>query len=214
MKSRSGTARPGGGPRRWRRRVTLLVLAAVLAGSVYVLRRPILMGLAGMLVTASPLEKADAAVVLGGEGCYGGCRVRAAVQLYKAGWVGKLVLSGPRLGYGVYETEFSVPLAVSLGVPKSDILAVPSTARSTAEEAQLLCPLLERRGIRCFYLVSSNFHTRRARRIFLNAGGGRLRVLACPAPDDWFLVDGWWRSREGRKIFVTETAKLAYSLIE
>ena len=194
--------------------MTLLVLAAVLAASVYLLRRPMLMGLAGMLVTASPLEKADAAVVLGGEGCYTGCRVRAAVQLYKAGWVGKLVLSGPRLGYGVYETEFSVPLAVSLGVPKSDILAVPSTARSTAEEAQLLCPLLERRGMRSFYVVSSDFHTRRARRIFLNAGGGRLRVLACPAPDDWFPVDGWWRSREGRKIFVTETAKLAYSLIE
>jgi uncharacterized SAM-binding protein YcdF (DUF218 family) len=186
--------------------MTLLVLAAVLAASVYVLRRPMLMGLAGMLVTASPLERADAAVVLGGEGCYTGCRVRAAVELYKAGWVGKLVLSGPRLGYGVYETEFSLPLAVSLGVP--------STARSTAEEAQLLCPLLERRGIRSFYVVSSNFHTRRARRIFLNAGGGRLRVLAYPAPDDWFLVDGWWRSREGRKIFVTETAKAAYSLIE
>ena len=181
---------------------------------MYLLRRPILMGLAGMLVTASPLEKADAAVVLGGEGCYAGCRLRAAVELYKAGWIGKLVLSGPRLGYGAYETEFSVPLAVSLGVPKSDILAVPSTVRSTAEEAQLLCPLLERKGIRSFYVVSSAFHTRRARRIFTRAGGGRLRVLAYPAPDDWFPMDGWWRSREGQKIFVSETAKLAYSLIE
>lgn len=191
-----------------------LAVLAVLAGSVYLLRRPILGGLAGMLVKSSPMEKADAAVVLGGDDSYEGYRVRAAVRLYHDGWVQKLVVSGPRRGYGIYETELSVPLAVSLGVPKGDMLVVPNTSRSTREEAQLLCPLMERKGIRSLYVVSSNYHTRRAHRIFLDASGGRLRVLAYPATDDWFTPGGWWHSREGRKIFLRESLKNAYSLFE
>ena len=199
------------GRRRW---ALLLIVVLAAGGSVYLLRQPLLTGLGWMLVVADPLEKADAAVVLGGDASHEGHRVRAAVRLYRQGWVRKVILSGPEWGYGFHETELSVPLAVSQGVPKSDLMPIPNSVRSTWQEAQLLAEMLERRGIRSLYVVTSNYHTRRARRAFLRASGGRLRVLAYPAPDDWFEPRHWWQSREGRKIFVLECLKHVNSLLE
>ena len=206
-------APPGARPRR-RSWPLLLVTVLVACGAIYLSRQPLLTGLAWMLVVADPLEKADAAVVLGGDGSYEGHRVRAAIRLYHQGWVRKVVLSGPKGGYGIHETEFSVPLAVSRGIPKSDLLAIPHAARSTWQEAQLLAGMLERRGIRSLYVVTSNYHTRRARRAFLRASRGRMRVLAYPAPDDWFEPRRWWQSGDGRKVFVLECLKHLNSLLE
>lgn len=200
-----------GRPRRW---AVLLAAVLVAGAALYLLRRPLLASLSRLLVAADRLEKADAAVVLGGERSYEGNRVRAAVRLYREGWVRKVVLSGPRIGYGIYETELSLPLAVSQGIPKSDILAIPNAALSTRDEAQLLTGMLERKGIRSLYVVTANFHARRARRIFLRASGGRLRVLAYPTPDDWFDPEHWWQSREGRATFVLECLKSVNSLLE
>mgnify|MGYP001055838414 CR=1 FL=1 len=196
---------PAGG--RAGRRLALLCLLALAAVAAYLLRAPLLARLGGLLVAADPLEKADAALVLGGDDSYDGSRVRAAVSLYRDGWVRKLVLSGPRQAYGIYETEISVPLAVSWGVPRADILPVPSGTRSTEEEARLILPLLERKGIRSLYLVTGSFHTRRTRRIFLRACNGRMRLLAFPAPSPWFDPQRWWESREGRKTFLLEALK-------
>jgi uncharacterized SAM-binding protein YcdF (DUF218 family) len=156
------------------------------------------------LVVADPLEKADAAVVLGRPLGSQDQRLKTAVRLYREGWVGKLVLGGPRGPYGIYETELSFPLAVSLGVPTADILAVPNTTRFIDQEAELLVAVLLGRGLRTVYVVTANYQSRRARRVFGRAAGGRLRVLVYPATDDWFDPDRWWQSREGRKVFLME----------
>ena len=60
------------------------------------------------------------------------------------------------------------------------------------------------RGFRTVYVVTANYQSRRARRLFRQAAGGRLRVLVYPATDDWFNPDTWWQSREGRKVFLME----------
>ena len=200
--------------RPWRLWAVLLLAVFAAGGAAYLLRQQLLTGLAWMLVVADPLERADAAVVLGGDDSYQGHRVRAAIRLYRQGWVRKVVLSGPKRGYGIHETELSVPLALSRGIPQSDLLVIPHGARSTWQEAQLLAGMLERRGIRSLYVVTSNYHTRRARRAFLRASSGRLRVLAYPAPDDWFEPRRWWQSGDGRKVFVLECMKHVNSLLE
>jgi uncharacterized SAM-binding protein YcdF (DUF218 family) len=200
-------------PRVHRALVWLLVVVAVACG-LYLLRRPILSRAGHALVASDPLEKADAAVVLGGEDSRHAERVMAAVKLYREGFVRKLVLSGPEWAYGVHETDFSVPAAVAAGVPRGDIVAVPSTTHSTEEEAANVIPLLLRSGFHSIYVTTSNYHTGRARRIFRKLAGGRLRVLAYPARNDWFDPDHWWESREGRKIFVLEAAKTLNSLLE
>jgi len=73
---------------------------------------------------------------------------------------------------------------------------------------------MEKAGIRTVVIVTSNYHTGRARRIFRRASHGRMRVLAHPAFDEWFQPDSWWLSREGRKLFFYETTKRLYGALE
>jgi len=184
--------------------VILLILALAGGSGAYLLRGPLLSRMGRVLVVADPLEKADAAVVLGRAPMSQDERLKTAARLYRDGWVRKLVLSGPRGPYGIYETEFSFPLAISLGIPQADILAVPNTTRFIDQEAELLVAVLAGRGLRTVYVVTANYQSRRARRIFGRAAGGRLRLLVYPATDDWFNPDTWWQSREGRKVFLME----------
>ncbi len=202
---------PGKKPRRNR---VLLALAALLVAVVLVAFYRPLLGAAGyLLVAEDSLEKCDAAVVLSGEQG-DGLRTREAVRLYQKGWVKKIVLSGTYFGFGYHETDFSLPLAVRLGVPREDLLPILHEGRSTLEEARIVVPVMEKAGIRTVVIVTSNFHTRRARRIFRRVAVGRLRVLVHPATDQWFQPDSWWRSREGLKIFFYEATKNLAALVE
>jgi uncharacterized SAM-binding protein YcdF (DUF218 family) len=186
-----------------RRRLWLVVLLALVIVGVacHVLRQPLLSRLGRTLVVADPLEKADAALVLAGDGRY---RVRAAAHLYRQGWVRKVVLSGAQGPFGVYETEFSVPFAVSQGISRSDILPIPNTTRFIDQEAELLVKVAEGQGIRSLYVVTTSYEARRARRVFQRIAGGRLRVLVYPARDEAFDLDRWWQSRQGRKAILME----------
>jgi len=99
-------------------------------------------------------------------------------------------------------------------VPKSDILSLPHMARSTNEEVRHIAPILERSGIRSVYVVTDNFHTRRSKKLFIRASGGRMRVLAHPAPGTFYDPNRWWETRDGRKIFLLEFAKHINSLFQ
>ncbi len=79
-------------------------------------------------------------------------------------------------------------------------------ARSTRAEAAALLPEIRREGIRRLLLVTSNYHTRRAGRIFREAAPD-LTIVVVGAPDRNYTPQGWWRSREGQKTFVTEWEK-------
>jgi len=195
---------------RSRRIVTVLALLVLgLAGFAF--HRPLLTAAGRLLVDADKLEKADAALVLSGEQG-NGRRVGAAVRLYREGWVRRIVLSGAQIGYGRHESDFSLPRAVALGAPREDLLPFPLSSRSTQEEAEYLLPRMEAAGIRSFYVVSSNFHTARARRIFQRASKGRMRVLAFPAHDDAFEPDSWWQSEWGIRVFLLESLKQVTSM--
>ncbi len=213
---RAGGAPAGGAKfgRRGRRLFIALAVVLALAGTLYLLRRPILAGAGHLLVASDRLEKADAALVLGGEDSYDAERTRAAVKLYRDGWVRKLVLSGPAWPYGLYESDLSLPVAIAAGVPRADILPIRHQAKSTEEELGVVIPQLEQNGFRWVYVVTSNYHTGRARRIFRKIARGRLRVLAYPAADQWFNPDAWWQTREGRKVFLMESLKSFHSLLE
>jgi uncharacterized SAM-binding protein YcdF (DUF218 family) len=189
-----------------RRRFWLVVaLALLIAGAAgYAFRQPLLVRLGHALVAADPLEKADAALVLADDGSFESYRLRAAAYLHREGWVRKVILSGAVCPYRVSETELALPLAVSLGIPKSDIIAVPNATRFIDQEAELLLGTLESQRIRSLYVITANYQTRRARRIFQRTAGRRLRVLAYPAKDDGFDPGRRWQSRDGRKILLME----------
>jgi uncharacterized SAM-binding protein YcdF (DUF218 family) len=163
-----------------------------------------LAGLGGLLVRDEGPTRADIAVVLAGD--YSGHRVVRAAELVKQGYVSSVLVSGPHMVYGLYECDLAIPFAVQRGYPEDWFIRAPNEALSTREEAAAILPDLRRRGVHRFILVTSDFHTARAARIY-RAAAPDLQMRVVAAPDNYFQADGWWHNREGRKIFLVEWMK-------
>jgi uncharacterized SAM-binding protein YcdF (DUF218 family) len=186
-------------------RFRLLWLAlAVLVICAGLFRSAILASLGSYLVRSEPAEKSDIALVLAGDA--DGNRVLKAAELVRQGYVPQALVSGPYGMYGHYECDLAIPFAESAGYPKSYFLHFEHRAKSTAEEARLCVPELRRLGARRILLVTSDYHSRRAARIF-SALAPDLIFHVVAAPDFYFAPGSWWRNREGRKTFAVEWMK-------
>ncbi len=184
--------------------IPLAVLAIVLAVS-YRLWLP-LIGRA--LVHDDGPAAADIAVVLGGD--YWGHRIETAGYLVRRGLVPSVLVSGPPGFYGAHETDLAIPYAIRKGFPAKWFEAFPNDALSTREESRAILAELRRRGVHRVLIVTSDFHSARARRIFLATekamgGGPELRMVA--APDEFFHADTWWHGRESQKTAFFEWCK-------
>jgi uncharacterized SAM-binding protein YcdF (DUF218 family) len=147
---------------------------------------------------------ADMAVVLAGG--YSGWRLEKAAELVKAGYVPVVLVSGPPL-YDIHECDVSIPMMVRRGFPASWFIGCPNGALSTREEAWAILGELKRRGVKSFILVTSNYHSGRARRLYLTVeramgGGPPFRVVT--ASDPYFAPHSWWKNREGQKAVFLE----------
>ncbi|MBI1789905.1 MAG: YdcF family protein [Acidobacteria bacterium] len=160
--------------------------------------------LGGLLIDAQEPSSADIAVVLAGD--TGGHRILHAAELVRRGLAPRVLVSGPRCCYGVRESDLAVRYAVEHGYPEAYFLKFPHAGTTTIEEAHYLIPELRRLGVRSFLLVTSDYHTRRASRIFRRLAPD-LRMCVVAAPDQYFRRDGWWRTRQGRKTFYLEWSK-------
>ena len=194
MKSRSRAA--------WAVVAVLSLAAALLLAAA--LHTQILTAFGSYLVQAGPPEKADAALVLAGDNT--GNRILTAAELMRQGYVRKVVVSGPGGEYGLHECDLAIPFAVKKGYPESYFEHAEHFAHSTAEEARATLPQLRRDGYRRIILVTSNYHTRRAAKVFRDAAPD-LTFLVVAAPHEYFSADGWWHNREGQKTFLVEWEK-------
>jgi uncharacterized SAM-binding protein YcdF (DUF218 family) len=168
------------------------------------LHTQILSAFGSYLVRADAPEKADAALVLGGDSS--GNRIRTGAELMRQGYVRKVVVSGPGEVYGLHECDLAIPFAVKKGYPESYFEHAEHFAHSTAEEARATLPQLRRDGYRRIVLVTSDYHTRRAAKVFRMAAPD-LTFFVVAAPDPYFSASGWWHNREGQKTFLTEWEK-------
>ena len=175
----------------------IVVLAVVFHGVV-------LSALGGYLVRSEAPEKADIAVVPAGD--FEGNRILKAGELVRSEYAPLALISGPSENYGYYECDLAIPFAEKAGFPGRYFLPFPNHARSTREEAQVILPELRRRNIRTVLLVTSNYHTRRASRIY-RALAPDLRFIVIASPDPDFKPGTWWHTREGRKTFAIEWMK-------
>ena len=164
----------------------------------------ILTALGSFLVKAGPPQRADIAVVLAGD--VTGNRIIKSGELVRQGYAPKALVSGPVGMYDFAECDLEIPFAVRRGFPESYFLRFEHRARSTQEEAEAIIPELHRLGAKTVLLVTSDFHTRRAGKIFRRVGPD-LTFYVVAAPDSYFTPNGWWHDREGRKTFVIEWMK-------
>jgi uncharacterized SAM-binding protein YcdF (DUF218 family) len=185
----------------WSIGVAAIGVALVLA---LLFHNPILTSVGSYLVRSVPPEKADIAVVLAGD--IDGNRILKAAELVRQGYVPRVLVSGPYGYYGRYESDLAIPFAVAAGYPESYFVPFRHHPRSTFEEAQGIVPKVRELHASHVLLVTSDFHTRRAGRIF-HALGPDITWSVVAAPDSYFTVQGWWLNREGRKIAVEEWAK-------
>ncbi len=168
-----------------------------------------LTALGRFLIVGEPPKNADVIVVLAGD--WRGRRILHAAELIKQGYASRALVSGPRHHYGLYEHELAIAFAVKHGYPADWFIGVPmNTADSTEDEAAQMVPELRRRGARRVLVVTSDYHTRRAGRIYRRKAPD-LDIRLVAAADAVFHAESWWKTREARKSFFLEMVKVVTS---
>jgi uncharacterized SAM-binding protein YcdF (DUF218 family) len=104
-------------------------------------------------------------------------RIKQAVDLYRAGYAGNLILSSGFV-YSIKETEVLRALAVSQGVPDSRII-IDERPSNTHDMVETAAAVLRAHNWRRILLVSSPYHMRRAKMVWRKVGP-EVTVVATP----------------------------------
>jgi uncharacterized SAM-binding protein YcdF (DUF218 family) len=160
--------------------------------------------LGSFLVSASAPQPADIVVVLAGDS-YGN-RILKGAEIVRAGYAPKVLVDGPEGYFGEHESDPAIRFAVRKGYPEAWFIPFPMEAKSTTEEAAAVVAKLREWKMQRVDIVTSDYHTRRAVADFRKAGAG-IEFHMVAAPDRYFSPRGWWKNREGRKIFAIEWLK-------
>jgi vancomycin permeability regulator SanA len=186
------------------RLITLLVFALLLF-VVYLARRPILRAVGDYWIVDDSASQADALIILSDDD-FIGSRAAKAADLYHEGRAPRIVASGrmlrPYAGIG----ELIQRDLTDRGVPTSAIEIYRHNASDTLDEAQTLRSLVVAKQWRHVVIVTSNYHTRRARYIYQKVFPLGVQVDVAAAKDPEFDVSDWWEHKSGLKRFFKELA--------
>lgn len=190
-----------------------LTFVVVLCAVLYFARGPILRFAGESWVVEDPLSRADAIIVLSDDNFYAD-RATHAADLYRHGMAPIVVASGRRLRPNAGIAELMEHDLIERGVPKDKILRVSHNAENTREEAQAMAQQALERKWRSVIVVTSNYHTRRARYIFLRIFPSQTLVRVSGAHDGDFDPDHWWQTRKSLKEFTRELAGMVVAMWE
>jgi len=184
-------------------RLMFLLVFALLLFVVYLVRRPILRAVGDYWVVDDPPSKADAMIILSDDD-FIGSRATKAADLYHEGRAPVIIASGrmmrPYAGVG----ELMQRDLTDRGVPNSAIEIYRHNASDTLDEAQTLRSLVVQKKWRHVVIVTSNYHTRRARYIFQKVFPLGVQVDVASAKDPAFDISDWWEHKAGLKSFLHE----------
>lgn len=178
-----------------------------------------------LVVTDELPGGADVIVVLSGASEYVE-RTRYAAELFRKGVASKVVLTNDDLRGGwnseeqrnTYFVERAADELRRAGVPNDQIEALPEPVASTYDEAVRLRAYASARGIKTIVVVTSAYHSRRARwtmRRVLSENGVRVAVVPVMPDSSSDNVrtppaSTWWLSGRGWRSVVAEYPKLVY----
>jgi uncharacterized SAM-binding protein YcdF (DUF218 family) len=219
VKADPAAKNPAGAGRRRRTAWGLPVTAGLLVllvGLAFIFRARLLTAAAEYLVVDDSPRPAEILFLLNGD--YN-TRPFQAARLYQQGLAPRIVIARVEgqpadvLGLVQNETSISVAVMEKLGVPadKILILEVPGGVTSTYDEAVVLRDYVRQNSIHSVLLVTSAFHTRRARWIVTRELAGLPVTLEVSAvPYGGFDATNWWRSENGLIALNNEYIKLFY----
>ena len=170
-----------------------------------------------VLVSSDSLPPhADVAIVLQGSVLGEIARVAGAAQLLRQGTVAQALLSVPKQSYW----GESVPDAARAYIERNYGSAIGDRVifcetgpdvDSTEQEAEALRGCIQKEGWRKVVVVTSNYHTRRAGRIWrsvLKNAEPAIQLWVYGVDDPEFQPRGWWRKRLWAKTWFYEFTKL------
>jgi uncharacterized SAM-binding protein YcdF (DUF218 family) len=205
--------------REWRRQgggiissLISLVFVVVFCLALYLARHPLLRFAGESWVIEDRLERADAIIVLSDDNYYAD-RATHAADLYRHGMAPLVVASGRKLRPYAGIAELMEHDLVERGVPKDKVLRVAHVAENTREEATALRSQAVDRKWRSVIVVTSNYHTRRARYIFNHLFRPTV-VRVSGAKDGDFDPQNWWEKRVSVKRLMTEVVGMMVAVWE
>ncbi|HJT27563.1 MAG TPA: YdcF family protein [Pyrinomonadaceae bacterium] len=199
----------------WRRVfVAFLLLVAVWLASLVGAR---------WLIVSSPLDRADAIVVLSGSSTLSE-RVQHAALLYAEKRAPKILLTTDNRQGGwstaeqrnPYFHEIAINQLNRSGVPLENIEVVRPPVTSTWEEATVVRNYAKTHNLRSIMIVTSSYHSRRALftfRHFFADGETQVGIdpvetgIQTPPPSSW------WMHKRGWQLVLVEYLKLIYYLL-
>lgn len=181
-----------------------------------------------ILQVEDTLQKADFILPLAGDWH----RLIKAAELYKAGYAPVVLLSNERVRapsrLNLLSVEMGIPsqnprefrkrLLLHLGVPEDVLTAFGDGHISTAEEAEAFQNFLNehKTGSQAakpqrVILVTSPYHTRRAKMIFEAAMPDIFFMIT--SPPEGKIMAQWWRDQISAELAVSEGFKFAFFLL-
>jgi uncharacterized SAM-binding protein YcdF (DUF218 family) len=210
--------RPGPCVSRWQRGGILgslvsLLFLVVFCAAIYLARHPILRFAGESWVVEDSLDHADALLILSDDNFFADRATRAS-ELFRQKRAPLVVASGRRLRPSAGIAELMEHDLIERGVPKDRIVRFPHDADNTREEAQALASLVSEHNWHTVIVVTSNYHTRRARYIFRRVFPSSVSVRVASARDGEFAADHWWENRRSLKEFTRELAGMVVAIWE
>jgi len=190
-----------------------LIVAVLLLSVLYVARHPIFRLVGEGWVVEDTLERSDAILILSDDNFYAD-RATHAAQVYRQGFASVVVASGRRLRPYAGVAELIEHDLIERGVPKDKIIRVAHDADNTREEAKALAQVAKQRKWRSVIVVTSNYHTRRARYIFSHVFPKDVKVRVSGASDGDFDPERWWEKRISVKELAREMAAMMVAIWE
>src|SRR5262249_34009630 len=184
-----------------------LLFLALLCLTIDLARHPLMRFAGEGLVVEDPLDKSDAIILLSDDNFYADRATRAA-ELFRQNLGPTVVASGIRLRPYAGISELMTHDLVERGVPKERIVPFPQDADNTREEALALKTLVTQKGWKSVVIVTSNYHTRRARYIFRKVFLPDIKIAMASARDADFDPSNWYQHRRAVKRFEREVLGL------
>jgi uncharacterized SAM-binding protein YcdF (DUF218 family) len=153
-----------------------------------------------LVVNQTP-KPSDIIVVLSGGGYE---RVDYGVKLLQQGYADELLTSGG-------SSENLRLRAVSLGVPGDHIL-VENKSGTTFGNAKYSSKIIRAEGFKSVIVVTSPYHTRRARMLFEEFSQG-WDLTICAVPYDPAVATDWWKDSNLFRIVISEYLKFGWHFL-